>query len=158
MSGESCVGVESGWCPNGEAWGEPLAIHIDGAHHESIEEAFHTGVLGFCGCGQPERVARLVGGFLALLRRQWSEMRADTSPLLALTPEKEAMYRRHREDRSVFFGGHEGLDYMVAYVADLRGLTEHGGSIGGEWLTDGGELWLDLLEAASRFEKESNQP
>jgi hypothetical protein len=131
--------------------GDGPALHVGGCCYESPEDAFHTGVLGFCGCGNPEQIVALFQAFLALLRSQWAETRADDPTRLDLTPERQAMYRRHREERDALFAN-DTLGLVVAYEADRVGLTEHGGAIGGEWLTDAGELWLDLLSVSVQEE------
>ena len=40
-----------------------------------------------------------------------------------------------------------GLLQFMMYVLDRNGLTEHGGSIGGCWLTDKGRRLLTVLDA-----------
>lgn len=119
---KSCIGVESGWCPigpHGEDAPGP-AIHIAGCHYESIEEAFTSGVLGCCGCGAPEFVAEAMQSYLVSVRdgEHWSYPGA----------------------------GVEWARYLLKYDAARVGLTEHGGSVDGAWLTDAGKLWLELLE------------
>lgn len=38
-----------------------------------------------------------------------------------------------------------GHEYLAAYVVDYAGMTEHGGSVGGAWLTPEGEEALKFL-------------
>lgn len=73
-----------------------------------------------CGCGDPYAVAQLVLDVLAL------------HPLY--------------EGGALAEQPSDGLWYFVLGVLDSLGLTEHGGSIGGGWLTDKGKATLAALE------------
>jgi hypothetical protein len=35
---------------------------------------------------------------------------------------------------------------LIALIADANGLTEHGGNVGGSWVTDAGKRWLELWD------------
>ena len=94
-----------------------------GGDRNLIEEAVST-LMGWCGCGSPEDVTELVMRFLEL-SVHWDVEGAQET----------------RDKREALCGGHAQL-YLVAYVADALGWTEHGGSVGGEWLTDTGEAAL----------------
>jgi len=84
----------------------------------------------FCGCGSPEAACG------ALLR------------LLSFHP----MYEHWRNAQA--WVGNEGLLYLLLYQLDRLELTEHGGSVGGAWLTPKGEAVRDALarEQADGFE------
>lgn len=84
----------------------------------------------FCGCGCPEDAA---GALLRLLRlhplyEHYDELRAWVPDL--------------------------GVQYLLLYQLDRLELTEHGGSVGGAWLTDKGTEVRDALarEQADTFE------
>lgn len=84
----------------------------------------------FCGCGSPEDAAA------ALLR------------LLRLHPlhENRASFEAWIKD--------SGVEYLLLYQLDRDDLTEHGGTVGGGWLTDKGTALRDALarEEADEFE------
>lgn len=84
----------------------------------------------FCGCGQPE------AGAAALLR------------LLRLHP----LYEHGDELRTWI--PDDGVRFLLLCAVDRLGLTEHGGSIEGGWLTDEGRATLDALavEEADQFD------
>lgn len=84
-----------------------------------------------CGCGSPTSVSE------SLCR------------LLELHP----MYE-HREEVEAYFNHNDGLECLVLYMLDHLGLTEHGGSVCGGWLTDKGKDVLQALqcERADGFE------
>lgn len=76
-----------------------------------------------CGCGAPEQACR------ALLR------------LLRLHPLFD-----HRDEIEAWIPD-SGVEYLLLYALDKWDLTEHGGTVGGAWLTDNGKAVLAALEA-----------
>lgn len=84
----------------------------------------------FCDCGAPEEAARTLRDLLALC---------------PLFEHREAFERLIPDS---------GLQYLVLYTLGHFDLTEHGGSVGGCWLTDHGKAVLDALnrEAEDGFE------
>ena len=58
---------------------------------------------------------------------------------------ESAWAKRTTELEALLGDGMLGLSYL--YVLDSHGLTEHGGSIGGSWLTTEGEAVLALLKS-----------
>lgn len=78
---------------------------------------------GYCACGSPEKIVELMASFLTLARVSDSGM-------------------HHTQ-----IVDNEPLDLMLAYWADRRRLTEHGGSVYGAWVTTAGFRWLELVES-----------
>lgn len=92
--------------------------------------------LGFCGCGDPEGVLKWV---LEGVDRSigfppdhlaWEEKRMWVDTKLHLCDE--------------FFGGHDAYMFFL-YWLDDKGLTEHGSSVCGSWLTQYGEEMTNEL-------------
>jgi hypothetical protein len=52
----------------------------------------------------------------------------------------------HRDEVEAFFNKNTGLEYLVLYMIDHLELTEHGGSVGGAWLTDKGKAVMAALQ------------
>lgn len=78
--------------------------------------------LGWCGCGNPEEVDKLMLHYL------------DSAKWL------DDKFPRINND----------ADRLCAYIADDLGWTEHGGGVGGAWLTDAGrEARANLTEAVA---------
>mgnify|MGYP007020505909 CR=1 FL=1 len=50
---------------------------------------------------------------------------------------------------------HGVLQFMM-YVLDKEGYTDHGGSVGGCWLTKKGEMFMDVLDAWYKREHSEN--
>lgn len=74
-------------------------------------------LFGFCGCGRPEKVMLYIRDYLL-------EVSKDIS-------------KRDMKDDAAY--------WMAAYLCDDKGLTEHGSSVAGAWLTDLGREWLEKL-------------
>jgi hypothetical protein len=93
------------------------------------------GVLsGFCGCGDPESAYEHLRDVL----------RAFKAPFETRLDSVEKLLKAE----------HPGMYWAYLYWLDHAGLTEHGGSVRGSWLTDKGEYLLDLLEKDAHIEPE----
>lgn len=86
--------------------------------------------LQFCGCGRPELALIFLRDLLSLFARlrahgswDYDAWQAEIKKLLP----------------------NEGSQYLVFYIIDRLGLTEHGGSVPG-WLTKEGDAMLADLE------------
>lgn len=82
----------------------------------------------FCGCGQPWEALALIHRVLKL------------APLYASQDELERLLPG------------PGVQMIVLYALTEADLLEHGGSIGGSWLTDTGKLALATLDAIAEEE------
>lgn len=91
-----------------------------------------------CGCGMPNQVYGLYHRVLASTPSSGEEDWPNWSDRLAATEGDERLY------------------YVIAYVLDHLGATEHGGGVGGAWLTDKGERLLLLFDAWSEWGYEPN--
>jgi hypothetical protein len=113
-------------------------IDAQGISHENAEGALCS-LLDFCGCGDPPAALRVVRDTLRLCRLGCP----DPSPY-AYSTWYNAFYLPAVAE---VFHGDRGLEMFVRYALDSKGLTEHGGSVGSEWLTYLGEEVLMDLEA-----------
>lgn len=116
---------------------------MSGGVREEVE-GFLGSELGFCGCGNPEDALGVIREYLSVLK-----VRHDT---------KDWSYAKYQEGITAIIGKGpmaDGLEMLVAYLCDDRKLSEHGGSVGGAWLTVKGEsflrdlLWLKAQEPAN---------
>ena len=108
-------------------------IDRDGISHKSKKD-FLGDYLGFCGCGNPDAAMKLLRDVLRLLKEQkWY-----SEDIKALLPS-------------------EGLNYLVLYMLDDKGFTEHGTSVNCSWLTDRGEELLRDLEWCLENEKDEDE-
>ena len=90
--------------------------------------------LGFCGCGNPEDA---VVFFFDLL---------DSYANQASWEEKEKLVLNNPV----------GATNVCMYLADKLGLTEHGGSIYGAWLTPAGEKVHEYLKKVKAYQESQN--
>ena len=83
----------------------------------------------FCGCGSPDLAASRLRDLLAL-----HPLHANREAFEALVPD-------------------DGLEMLLLYTLSHFGLTEHGGTVGGGWLTPLGAQVLEALhrEAVTDF-------
>jgi hypothetical protein len=93
-----------------------------------------VGDLPICGCGNPETAYELVHKMLGLApfyERSWNEI---ADPI-----------------------GTAGACYIVLGALDAAGLMEHGGGIGGSWLTPKGEWCLNALNLGGTMRELSDR-
>lgn len=85
--------------------------------NEVIKEMFD--LFGFCSCGNPWKATEYIKKYLTEISKDMDK-RGDL--------ESDVAY------------------WLTAYLCDAHGLTEHGGSVGGAWLTELGKEWLEKLK------------
>lgn len=88
-----------------------------------------------CGCGNPETAYALV------------------HELLKLAP-----FYEHSYDEIAGLIGTPGAYHLVLGSLDEAGLIEHGGGIGGSWLTPKGKWCLEALNSVADLEAVLDQP
>lgn len=111
-----------------------MLLGPEGCHYETEAKAMYYDQLGFCGCGDPEGMHKFVCECLEVFDRDshrekhgqdaWQDAIKALKAKVAADPETAA--------------------YFIAYTLDKVHLTEHGGSVGGSWLTDRGKQFLEI--------------
>ena len=105
-------------------------VDVNGCHHDDAKSFLQCHILGFCGCGAPEDSLRYIRDCLRHIAN------------LKQVHEKQATYEAWGNEGKELMGRAE---YFTRYVLDQKGLTEHGTSIKGAWLTDKGrEILADI--------------
>lgn len=108
------------YLPTGDWWDTlndvPAHLTITVAGYDSIVEA----ILGdlFCGCGQVDIVVAALIDYLTVVASN-DDAHARDQELIRRFPDPV-------------------LRTLLAYTADALDLTEHGGSVGGAWITQAG--------------------
>lgn len=87
----------------------------------------------FCGCGCPEDVMRFIGQVLA------EKQKISDAPV-----PKNFNDTNLWDEINKLLPSTDMKSWVVSYLLDSKGFTEHGGGVGGSWLTGEG---LELLEA-----------
>ena len=100
-------------------------------------------VLHLCGCGCPEDTYEVIRRYLRIRKDNFDDELS-----------WEAVQRRYKLNLHIDTADdvQDGLLQFMMYILDKNGFTEHGGSIGGCWLTKDGERLLTVLDAW--YEKE----
>jgi len=96
-----------------------------GRTYKTEGEAIYYDLLGFCGCGDPESTHDFV--IECLKRTNFDENKIQLIKLRDLILERP-------DDAAM----------MIAYFLSDKGMTEHGGGVGGSWLTSLGEKVIDV--------------
>lgn len=93
----------------------------------------------YCACGVPESVVRLFYDVMNAIYMKWAfHDRGGTDEVDNWHAEIERLLKYEK-------GGENGLYWFFLYMLDHWGLTEHGGSVAGSWLSpDGDELFRAL--------------
>ena len=151
----ACPQCDNQWYIQNHAWvvvdagGKPTSIRCancqDPAEASADDDITVNAELGWCECGMPSRIDDLMEEFLAGVERRWAqEDAADAAGSHHAT--------RYTDGTITTFpyGMNEDVAYLLAYLADTLGWTEHGGSVGGEWLTHDGKEALANLRRCHR--------
>lgn len=97
----------------------------DGCWYDSPEEYLWIGILGGCGCGEPDSLAEMAYKLL------------------------EHFGTPHMERTFNFYEGDDHLTYeVIAHWLAEKEVTEHGGSIYGSWLSEKGKEILKTIKEA----------
>ncbi len=90
-------------------------------------QAIHS--LNFCGCGDPS------DAYSALLET----LKVHNAPENQTLEERITIRENWNKKLDIY-------NYLILYFIDAAGLTEHGGSVGGCWLTQKGQAVVAFLE------------
>jgi hypothetical protein len=107
-------------------------LDAEGCSHDDAVSFLHCHVLGFCGCGNPEDSLRYVRDSLQHI------------DMLTKVHEKAMTYEAWDEAGTALMGS---ARYFTLYVLAEKELTQHGGSVGGAWLTPKGREILEDLNS-----------
>lgn len=110
--------------------------YYDECSYENETDLILSGFFKFCGCGLPEKALRYIKDVMIHIQ-QLQEYHLSKSP-----GDEFADFYSGWELRGETLYGNEGAKYVIWYVLDNTGMTEHGASVPG-WLTPLGE---DILQ------------
>lgn len=126
----------SEWLKRDESNG--MFIGPDGCHYDTEREAAHYGLLGMCGCGSPEDAFNFCREALACFDRRGCH---DTPPTREWIRADEALTLLVKNKP-------EEAAHVLAHLFNHLELLEHGGNVGGSWLTENGERIVDMGDAS----------
>jgi hypothetical protein len=106
-------------------------IGPDGCHYDNEHQAAHYGLLHLCGCGCPEDAYNFCRDVLAAFDRRgakggdgWIDAEDAVKKVILERPDQAA--------------------HVISHLLTHLRLLEHGGSVGGSWLTDDGARIVDM--------------
>lgn len=104
-------------------------------------QEFYYKELGWCGCGSPQEALEFMRDILQIMKNRSDDNQNEPCG----TRYEDSAWAKHTKLLDDKLPGALGLSYF--YFLDSVGLTEHGGSIGGSWLTKDGERALEILRS-----------
>lgn len=97
----------------------------------------------FCQCGSPGDIVDHLLAYMRFLKAR-SEIYHSTNSRVS-----DEQYEELRKQHPI---ADSNVGMFCAYLADSVGWTEHGGSVGGAWLSESGKAWLlDAEKWETRF-------
>lgn len=110
-------------------------VDKDGCQHRTQQAAHHFGTLGLCGCGDPDGTYNFIREVLKCFDRRGAKGGDGW-----INAEKAVMQLiiENIEDATLAF---------IQLLDACDSVLEHGGYVGGSWLTDEGAAIVDLPEA-----------
>ena len=126
----------------GKPWDIPEVIDSEhwakgpvGCDYDNLSDFITIGLLGFCGCGMPEEALKWLRDCLADIQHR-TEVEWKQNP-----PIYQGRIHARMEPLP------RGVEYLLWYWMDKLQLIEHGGGVGGSWLTERGEHLLARLQS-----------
>lgn len=106
----------------------------DGCHYDNEQQVCHYALLHLCGCGVPEDAYNLCRDILSCFDRRGCH---DNPPKREWIQAEDAIAKivKERPDETA---------HVLAHLLTHLRLIEHGGTVGGSWLTEDGERIVDL--------------
>lgn len=107
-------------------------IGPDGCHYETPKRAYHYAFLDLCGCGNPEEAYNFCRDVLSKFDRRGCH----DEPAKPWIDAEKAVESLIKEKPDV-------AAHVLSHLLTARKLLEHGGNVGGSWLTKWGEQLVD---------------
>lgn len=123
-----------------------MLIGPDGCHYENEHQAAHYGLLHLCGCGCPEEAYNFCRDVLASFDRRGVH---DEPPTREWVNAEDAVEKLIKER-------HADAAHVLSHLLTHLDLLEHGGSVGGSWLTKNGERIVDMEPATEELMDEGS--
>lgn len=114
-------------------------------------QEFYYETLEWCGCGNPDEALAFMRDVLQVIHDRSKD---NSLPSERRIPYAQSKWAKHTAKLNAMLPGALGLSYL--YMLSALGLTEHGGSVGGSWLTIEGDRVLSILANADLEEAMSS--
>jgi hypothetical protein len=114
----------------------------DGCHYDNEHQAAHYGLLKLCGCGSPEEAYNFCREALMLFDRRGCHD----------TPPKREWINAEKALEDLIKSRPADAAHVLAHLFNHLDLLEHGGAVGGSWLTGDGDRIVDMGEMTDQLE------
>jgi len=111
-----------------------MLLGPDGCHYSNEHQAAHFGLLHLCGCGCPDDAYNFCRDALDCFDRRGTHT---TPPSRDWINAEDALTVLIQKQPNV-------AAHVMAHLLSHLDLLEHGGSVGGSWLTPDGERIIDM--------------
>jgi len=108
-----------------------------GTRYDGLEGWIMSGIMGFCGCGDPREALDLLHQVLEIIGER--QPNADMSVWEQTSEQLDRLLAAKND------AVHPGLYWSYLYMLDSHRLIDHGGNIRGSWLTSKGHELVELL-------------
>lgn len=114
---------------NKEEFGEHLKDHL----LQTLNDVFLHEIIGICGCGDPDLCRQDILNFLDAYSVEFLE--------------REKKLKKYFGAKDIY---DNSLLLFMAYILDDKELLEHGGSIGGAWITELGQMCKHVFKECNK--------
>ena len=111
-----------------------LLIGPDGCHYFNEHQAAHFGLLHLCGCGVPEDAYNFCREALECFDRRGCHDHPPTRDWINAEDALARLVQARPHDTA----------HVLAHLLNHFNLLEHGGGVGGSWLTEDGQRIIDM--------------
>lgn len=111
--------------------------NCEDSFYESCRNILHYEILKWCGCGRPEEADLAILDYLNCLYYACYGYESNNCVLCSKSYDEHGV----KDIRSIYGGLDDVLLLCLMYTMDAAGLTDHGSSIYGAWLTTKGYVF-----------------
>ena len=106
---------------------------------QEIADFFSYEIIKICGCGSPEDTIICIRDYLQILSDKFANKDVEMEKWHQICADSR---KRMLEKFNAEYVTDNPLLQFMAYMLDDKGLTEHGSSVDGSWITDLGKMCL----------------
>ena len=133
-------------------------IYMNGLTLEEAKQVhdFYFEKLKFCGCGRPEDTLLFIKNLLVIIDEKWKQEKTMDNHHERYTMFQNKLrevfeFENKQEDNTHFSDTQEGIIQFVLYYLNEVDILEHGGSVGGSWLSEEGKNVLQILNKITEW-------
>lgn len=125
-----------------------MFVGPDECHYDTEKEAVVDATISLCSCGRPEDVQDLLVNALRCIECFGNDLDAKN--------ERQHLFSMERIENLILQNPNIAAEFVMQFLDD-RGLLEHGGSVGGSWLSERGKQVVELADAEATTEMSAHE-